>query len=59
MLKKRYKRLWAVFVIYFIIGLIIFMLSITLFPRLVTEIKIIEWVTSDWKVATIICTADI
>ncbi|HZK57304.1 MAG TPA: AI-2E family transporter [Clostridia bacterium] len=37
--KKGIKRLWAVFITYFIIGLTISVFSVTLFPRLVFEVK--------------------
>ena len=37
--KKGIKRLWAIFIVYIIIGLIISMLSVTLFPRLTFEVK--------------------
>lgn len=37
--KKGIKRLWAVFITYLAIGLIMLVLSVTLFPRLVLEIK--------------------
>ncbi len=37
--KKGIKRLWAIFITYLVIGLAISVLSVTLFPRLMFEIK--------------------
>lgn len=37
--KKGIKRIWSVFIIYFAIGLIISLFSITLFPKITCEIK--------------------
>ncbi len=37
--KKGIKRLWAIFIIYFAIGLTILVFSVTLFPKLISEIK--------------------
>ena len=37
--KNGIKRIWAVFIVYFIVVLVIFLLSITLLPKMVNEIK--------------------